>query len=170
VISTFSSRRVGVPCIATLLLLAAPGMVLAAGSGTVALSGAVALSCNVTLNGGSSVTVNNLAVGTAVTEQTIANVVEQCNKATGYDIVITTANGTGSTPQLTGATSGEALSYSLKYDGDSLSFGSKAAKVSYASRTTGSGSSSKPLKISFPAKDLAADTYTDTLTVTISAR
>src|SRR4051794_34678244 len=140
----------------------------AGGSGTIALSGIRGAICSITVNGGSSASVGNLNVGGTVTDQTVATVLETCNYGSGYDVTISTLNGTSSGPQLRGASSAELLDYTVKYGGGGLAFVNKSATVSYSSATTSAGSA-RPLQISFGAKDLAADTYSDTLTLTIAA-
>ncbi len=136
----------------------------AATTGTLTLSGVVAPVTSVTVTPDANA--SSLPVGTTVSGLKIATVNELSNDKAGYSLTLSTANGA----QLKEAAGTDALSYSLSYNGVAVAFSSGSATISdTAARTSGSGVS-KDLAISFAAAFLNADSYSDTLTFTITAK
>jgi len=109
-----------------------------------------------------------LPVGSAVTAQKIATVTELSNNLVGYTVTLSTANNA----ELVGALGGntDTVAYTLIYGGSAVAFTLGTATISDVSvRTSGAGAA-KDLAISFGAAFLNADSYSDTLTFTITAK
>ncbi len=122
---------------------------------------AVASSLNLTTNG----------------SETIATVVETCNDPDGYVVTVSSANGVAagaSSGLLVGSSAGESFAYILHYQTfpSALTWVSGVATVTDSSAKTPSGGIAKSVFVElYPAgENLAADTYTDTLTFTIAAK
>ena len=104
----------------------------------------------------------------------IASVNEKCNKAAGYTVTLQTANGT-TTGVLVGAVDGDTLNYDITYGGAAVTLVAGSATVTDASAKTGGQGVDKDLDISYNADPvtgtfLAEDTYSDTLTLTLTAK
>lgn len=136
----------------------------AATTASLSLSGVVAPVTAITVTADPNAA--NLPVGSSVTGMKIAVVNELSNDKAGYSVSLATANG-GLLKEVAGS---DSLAYSLSYNGNAVVFSAGSALISdVSSRTPGSGSS-KDLAISFSSAFLNADSYTDTLTFTISAK
>jgi len=111
------------------------------------------------------------------TELKVATVNEKCNKFNGYTVSIHSAGavskGGGTFAKLVGAmATPESLTYNLKYGGVAVRLVAGGATVTDASeKATGSGVD-RDLTITYLGANanLAADIYTDTLTLTIAAK
>jgi hypothetical protein len=131
-------------------------------TGTVNLAGSVALVCSLSVNSSGATTVfPNISQGT--TNTSLGTITETCNDANGYKVTLTTANN----EQFKGSTSNTLIPYGLTYNGSAVSFSSGSATITPSgSRTTPAGVS-KSLNITFPAGFYTADSYSDTLTITM---
>lgn len=113
---------------------------------------------------------SNLDLSVAVTNLAVASVVERSNRHVGYTLTLSSANAGA----LVGSTAGntDSLAYSLQYNGSPVTLVGGAATLTNANgRTTGAGVT-KSLNITYDgaAVFLSEDTYTDTLTLTITAK
>ena len=133
------------------------------------VQGIVAVACTIsTADAGAGA----LDLSSSQTDLTIANVTETCNDANGYSVTVATANGTTSgvlvSQDVNGANSTD-LTYSIKYDGVAVTIASGSGTA--ATRSGFTTAQTVPLAISYTiaAGGLPADTYTDTLTLTITA-
>ncbi|MBT5705418.1 MAG: hypothetical protein HOI66_03780 [Verrucomicrobia bacterium] len=142
-------------------------------SGNLVLDGEVdlILSIAVTPEPGAS----SMSPSTLVSSLAIANVYEICNDADGYTVSVSSSNGVGDAANsgvLTGATAAEDLSYSLTYGGTSVGFVNGSAQVTDSSSKTPDFGELKSIDIAFDgtSSNLAADSYSDTLTFTIAAK
>jgi len=141
---------------------ALPGF--SATTGTLSLSGTVAPVTSISVVADANA--SSLPVGSAVTNLKIATVVELTNNKAGYTVVLSSANG-GLLKQAGGP---DSLAYALRYDGQAVSFAGGSALVSDVASRTGGAGVAKELDISFASAFLNADSYSDTLTFTISAK
>lgn len=150
--------------VAMLVVAAAFVPAFGATSGTLSLTGVVPLITEITItpdpNAGA------LPIGNAVNALTIATVNERSNDKAGYTVSLTTANGA----TLKEAAGTDSLPYSLIYGGSPVTFSNGTAVISNATAKTGGSGTTNILAISFAAAFLNADTYTDTLTFTITGK
>ena len=145
-------------------------------SGTLTLEGTVPKI--VTINVSPKSVASNLDLSTDQTDLLVATVTETSNVRAGYSVTVQSANAASqsTTDPFFASTSGgnsDTLSYTLKYDGDTVSFtGGSAATVTDASDKTAVGGSTHEVRISYTGttKNLYADSYQDTLTFTITAK
>ncbi len=111
------------------------------------------------------------------TDLKVATVNEKSNKHNGYSVTLASAGavskGGGTAAKLVGALSTpESLTYNMKYNGNVVTLVGGVATVTDASvKTLGTGVD-KDLSITYRGAraNLAADTYSDTLTLTIAAK
>jgi len=131
---------------------------LGTGSGSVRLKGDVALACSVTVTDlGQSL---NLVGGE--TGKAVGSIVETCNAGTGYLVTINSANAGYLRNDAAGA-----IAYSVTYDGQGGTLGNALP----ISRTGAQFGRQSALAVTVPAGNQAtAGTYSDTLTVTITAK
>ena len=137
-------------------------------TGSVNLSGSIGQSCNLTVVAQSIASTLDLTATTAGT--TVANVTENCNDKLGYNVSLATTNGT--TTGLFKGPSGntDTLAYSVTYNGVAKTFTSGSVNATTATARTAPGGVVKALAIAFTGTStLNADTYTDTLTLTMTA-
>lgn len=100
-------------------------------------------------------------------EDTVASVNETCNKKTGYKVIVKSTNaGTTSQAVLKGK-NGESVNYTIKY-GDALTLSQGSAVVTRNDKTGADGKAYQLNVIYTSDPGLAADTYQDVLTLTIS--
>lgn len=149
--------------------LGAVGMLLAAGqagaqSVNVTAMATVTQSCHLTVTAAGSY--NNLNLGSAQTDVTVGTSVEDCNDSKGYKVTVGTRNGTNSAV-LKGKTYGQTLAYGVNYGGAStLTFSGSTATATNSSHT---GFTTITLGVSYASgAHLTADTYSDTLTFTMT--
>lgn len=140
---------------------------------TLTISGTVAASN--TLNITPAATATALPITTGGT-YTIATVNEKSNNNTGYTVKLTSANAgatSGSTFTLDGADAAntDAPTFTLTYNGTGVTRAANGeATITSASSKTGGAGVDKTLEITLPASTFYnADTYTDTLTITLTA-
>lgn len=136
----------------------------AATTGTLSLSGTVAPVTSIVVTPDANA--SNLPVGSTASALKIATVTELSNDKAGYSVTLSTANG----GYLKEASGTDSLAYSLSYNGSAVAFSSGSATISDVSARTGGAGSAKELDISFASAFLNADSYTDTLTFTITAK
>ena len=136
------------------------------------LSGSVTQVCSITTSDAGA---GSLSLGSSATNTTIATVAEACNSPDGYQVSFATANGTSTgllvSQDVNGSNSTD-LAYTIRYDGEALTFSSSSASATARTGFTDASTvTAVVLDISFtiPGGGLPADTYTDTLTLTITA-
>ena len=162
-------------------LIALAGLVLALSSmetfaattatGNIPLQGAIAKQVDITVTADANASA--LALETGASGVAIANIKEKCNSKSGYTVTLTSLNApTGNTLILKGgANPTEQITYTLTYNSTGVTFASGSATLTDGTDkindTTG-----KVLAISFSAvaANFTADTYSDTLTITITAK
>jgi hypothetical protein len=153
--------------IATVLILgAAP--VLAASTGDLDLTGVIAPACDVVVTPVGGVA-DALPFGAAQTDLNVASVNEACNVVAGFDMTAQSANSSVLTP--VGA-SPDTVAYTFKYDTTlyDLSGGGAVNVTNSVIRTPPAGWD-KAVDISYAdPTGIGADTYTDTITFTITAK
>ena len=133
-------------------------------TGSLSLSGTVAPVTTITVTPDANATA--LPVGSATTNLKIATVVELSNSKAGYSVTLSSANGA----TLKEAAGTDTLAYSLTYGSNPVSFTSGSATLTTSTtRSATAAGSSNILYISFPATFLNADSYTDSLTFTITS-
>lgn len=150
-------------------------------TGTITLTGTVAQQCTVVVT--STAGALNLDLSTGTKRIEVGTGVQNCNKKAGYSIRVASANcATGTVgAKLAGATGGESLRYSVEF-GNPTTGGSQATVTGLlAAACTGTsvitGRDVTNSKVSAETSHvfvnytgdsaLAADTYTDTLTITM---
>ena len=134
-------------------------------TGVVNVAGSVALVCSVAVNSSGATTVFPDMTRSAV-NTLIGTVVETCNDINGYKVSLTSANG----GVFRGAATNAFIPYLLTYNGSAVLLDEGGATITpCGGRTTAQGVS-KPLAISFAGAWYTADTYSDTLTLTMTAQ
>lgn len=157
------------------------GLFLTAGSSFAATSGNVAVSGEVVAVNEITVTAqtgyNTLDLSTTATDQVVAIVNEKNNDANGYTVTLASASAVAATSaqaQLVAAgnngANSEAINYSLKYGGVAVTLVSGSATVTSTTAATAQAGADKNLAISFTGAWHNADTYSDTVTLTIAAK
>jgi hypothetical protein len=136
---------------------------------TIPLSGTVATTCTVTNNAtGATTTFSDMTTGQTAT--LIGTITEICNDKNGYKVTLATANFAGGSPNLKGSSTSAVVPYSLTYNGTALSYVGGTATVTPSGTQTNSTGVSKQLKISFTGGFLSADSYADTITITMASQ
>ena len=145
------------------------GLVLGAGQAGAQLANitaqaTVTLSCSLTVTAAGSY--NNLNLSSAQTNVTVGTAVENCNDRKGYVVTISSKNGT-STGILKGKSYTQTLAYGVDYGSTTtLTF---AGSTATATSTNKTGFTTHTIGVSYAAgPHLTADTYTDTLTFTMT--
>ena len=105
----------------------------------------------------------------------IGTVVEKCNDADGYTVTVSSNNGVAQSVSgglLIGDSVGEQLIYDLTYGGVNVVFSNGTATVSDSAEKTPADGYTNAVLISYDgtSSNLAADSYSDTLTFTIAAK
>ena len=167
-IETVTMRKHASMLAAALLLLALPAV--AQNVGNITISGTVAPIQQITVTSQSGYNALDLANGE--TDKLVAIVNERSNDQIGYKVTLRSANAfaaSGAQAYLKGAASGnpDGVNYSIKYNGSAVTLSTGEAIVTSASaRTTGSGVN-KNLQVTLSGAFNVADTYSDTLTLTL---
>lgn len=179
----YSSLRSGLFAVAlTGSLVLGAGSAFAATTGDVTVQGTVDPINEITVTAETGY--NTLDLSTTQTDLKVATVLEKNNDADGYTVTLESANAkanTSSQARLKGALAGNAdvMNYSMKYGVAaseaavtlSSAVGSEGtATVTDATAPTASSGDSKNLLISYTGAWLKADTYSDTLTLTIASK
>lgn len=142
---------------------------------TITISGSVDASTQITATAAPALSNDELVNG--VTDKPMSSVNEKCNKHDGYTVMLESANAkaaSSSQARMNGAIAANSsvINYTIKYDGATVTLDNTgAAKITDATEKTGGQGIDKPLAISIAAgQNPAADTYSDTLTLTIAAK
>jgi hypothetical protein len=138
-------------------------------SAPLTISGTVAQSTTITV--AAQPGYNTLDLVNGAVAKLVGIATEKSNDKLGYDVTISSLNA-GATAQafLKGSIVGNAdvVNYSIQYNGGGVTLANGSATVTIASgRTPGSGVA-KNLNVTFAGAWLTADTYSDTLTLTIA--
>ena len=164
---------------ATVVLLTVPEPAHGAGSATVTLAASLPSSCSIGLSapasgatfssgGGNSNASWTTSSSTGTTTLGIATLSEKCNQ--NYDVIIASSNGA---TLLGSAGNSDKLTYSLIYDvgGANNTFTPSVGGTLVGNNLTKTGGSgtSKAISLILQNAFVAADTYTDTLTITQTA-
>ena len=159
--SVFTKRSVAIAV--ALAAAMAPIFALSA-TGTLALSGSVAPITTISVTADPNASA--LPVGSAASNLKIATVVELSNSKSGYTVTLSSTNG-ASLKETAGT---DSLPYSLTYGGNPVTFTAGSATLTTSgTRSATAAGSSNVLAISFSAAFLNADSYTDSLTFTITS-
>lgn len=96
---------------------------------------------------------------------------ETSNSKLGYNVTLTSANaGISSQAFLKGSTgNSDTVNYSITYGGSTVTLASGSAVVTTATSRTGSTGATKDIAVTFAGGWLAADTYSDTITLSIAS-
>ncbi len=136
-------------------------------SGSVASILSIAVSANATASG--------LGLTSSTAGSDIGVVTETCNDADGYTVSVTSANGvtqSAANGVLIGGSHSETLSYSLTYNSSAVTFVNGVGEVTNVNEKTAAGGVAKTVQIIYDptSSNLAADSYSDTLTFSIAAK
>ncbi len=148
----------------TLLLIS--GLMMAATTGTLALQGSIAQVLSLTITPVSGVN-NNLDLSTNKINLVVGAVQEVSNSATGYKILLTSANA----GKIKHTTNAAFVNYTARYNGSAVTL-STTAQTIFNQGTVAAYNVSKNFDISYTgvaAATMVEGTYTDTLTFTIQA-
>jgi hypothetical protein len=142
---------------------------LAAMSGNIIISGTVPNNTSITV--ASQAGYNTLDIANGVTAQLVAIATETSNDKLGYTVKLTTANAPAGTAAFLKGPAGntDTAPYTMTYNGVAVTLVAGSATVTTVSAKTGSGGVAKNLNVTIPAVWVNADTYTDTITLTIAA-
>lgn len=136
---------------------------------TLTISGTVAPINTITIASQSGYNTLNLVAG--ATAQVVGIATETSNDKLGYKVTLGSANA-GSTAQafLKGALTGnpDTVNYSITYGGTAVTLASGSATVTSVAARTGAAGVTKNIAVTFAGSWLTADTYSDTLTLTIA--
>lgn len=134
---------------------------------TIQISGSI--SAVAAISPGTPAALDSTQLTGGVTDYAVVTVNEKSNKKAGYTVTLQSANaGSTSSAKLVGASSGDAITYTIKYGGSAVSLVSGQAVVTNANDKTSSSGVDKVLSVSVPAGFPSADTYSDTLTLTLT--
>lgn len=150
---------------ALVLLASTPLFAQVTDSGSITLQGTVPALAQITVTPIAGF--DSLDLTTSQSNLGVATVNEKSNVTTGYTVTLTSANN-GSFVGLDSG-NGDTLAYSISYGGSTVTLTSGSATVTTASARTGAAGVDKTLAISYTGAFLNADTYQDTITLTISA-
>jgi ABC-type sulfate transport system substrate-binding protein len=137
-------------------------------SASLTVSGTVAAINTITI--ASQAGYNALDLVNGETAKLVGIATERSNDKLGYRVTLSSANA-GSTSQAFLAGTGvntDVVNYSISYDGSAVTLSSGSAIVTSATGRTGTAGVTKNLNITFAGGWLAADTYSDTITLTIA--
>jgi hypothetical protein len=138
-------------------------------SATIPLSGTVATTCTVANNAtGATTTFTDMTTGAS--SVLIGTITEICNDKNGYKVTLTESNYSASSPSFKGSSTNTLIPYSLSYNGSAVSFPSSTATLTPAGTQTSATGVAKALNITFAASLYTADTYSDTITITMASQ
>ena len=171
-IKVFGSNKVKALAVSAAILLAAiPSF--AATTGTLTLTGTVpaVLDISVTAQPAAS----TLDLSATISGVSVASVTERSNRKPGYTVTLHSVNaGSGTTFLFKSAdvTNTDSLAYTLTYGGSPVTLVSGSALITDATAKTPAAGVTKDLQISYngAASFLNQDSYSDTLTFTITAK
>ena len=152
-----------------LALLATSLTGLAATSGNITISGTVADNTSIAV--ASQTGFDALDIANGVSAKLVAIATEISNDKLGYKVTLTTANApSGTAAVLKGPTGNtDTVPYTMTYGGTAVTLVSGSAVVTSVTAKTVSAGVTKNLNVTVPAIWVNADTYTDTITLTIAA-
>lgn len=111
---------------------------------------------------------------TPLSNSALATITETCNDQAGYTVSLTSNNAGigGSLLYMKGSTSGntDQIDYTLTYNGSTVSFTGGSATLTTASAATPSTGAAKTLAITTAPGSYRADSYADTLVLTLTTR
>src|SRR5438093_1168952 len=153
---------------ATLMLAAVPAF--AQNVGSITISGTVAPIQQITVTSQSGY--NSLDLVNGETDKLVAIVNEKSNDQIGYKVTLRSANAfaaSGSQAYLKGASAGnpDSVNYTIKYNGGAVTLVSGESIVTTAVARTGGSGVNKNLQVTLSGAYNVADTYSDTLTLTL---
>jgi hypothetical protein len=153
-------------------LIAAAVTSLAGTQGSIVISGTVPETTDITVSSQSGY--NALPLVAGATAQTVATVQEKTNIPRGYTITLKSQNA-GSTAQAVlkpgDGSNSDSVNYSITYGGSGVTLSGGQAVVTNVSGRTGANGVTKNLQVTFSANPwIAADTYSDTITLTIASK
>ena len=138
-------------------------------SATLTISGTVAPINTITIASQSGYNALNLVSGAAA--QVVGIATETSNDKLGYKVTLSSLNA-GATAQafLKGAIAGNAdvVNYSITYGGTAVTLAAGSATVTSVAARTAAAGVAKNIAVTFAGAWLTADTYSDTLTLTIA--
>ena len=107
-----------------------------------------------------------------VVEQPLCTIAEQSNSGSGYTVTLESANaGSGNSFKLVGTTAGNEVSYQMSYGGSPVTLASGKAVITDSAKKNPKAGISRKLSITIPAdQNPPSDTYSDVLTLTLSAK
>lgn len=167
------TNRKAIVVIAAVLLVGLAGTATAQTTGSITLTGVVSQLLEITVTPAPGY--DSLDLTTSQTDLLVATVNEKSNNQAGYSVSVESANAAGagsSTAFFVGADAGntDTLDYNLSYGGSPVAFDATGnAVVSNVASTTGVSGVDKAVEITYTGAFLNADTYSDTLTFTITA-
>ncbi len=152
-------------------VLATAGSAMAATEGSITISGNVPASTEIKVTPETGY--NALPIVAGETDLKVATVNEKSNWPKGYKVTLQSLNaGTGTQATLLPAdttSNTDVVNYSMKYDGTAVTLTEGKATVTTAGKRTEKDGVNKDLKVTFAANPwIAADTYSDTITLTIA--
>jgi hypothetical protein len=154
------------------LILFGAAAVSAQTTGSITLTGTVSAILQITVTPIAGY--DSLDLTTSQTDLAVATVNEKSNNAAGYTVAIESANAaatSSTTAYLEGVAHAETLDYTITYDGSSVALDAsgQAVVTDVVAKTTSAGID-KSVQISYTGAFLSADSYSDTLTFTITAK
>jgi len=133
------------------------------------LSGTVATACTVADSAtGATTTFGDMTTGQSGT--LVGTITETCNDKNGYKVTLSTANFSSGSPNFKGAGTSTLVPYALTYNGTGLTWSAGTATITPSGTQTGASGVAKQLKITFAGGFLAADSYSDTITITMASQ
>lgn len=160
-----------------LAALVTAGLIVSATAGSAATSGSVQVSgtvdavndITVSTEAGAAMTSAELVAG--VTNQLVSVVNEKNNSDTGYTVTLASTKAGGAQAKLIGVNTTNTINYSISYGGAAVTLDTTGKAVVTAGGTnTGSTGVNKNLAVTTTAGWHNADTYSDTLTLTIASK
>lgn len=158
-----------VGCTAGLMVLPA----IAQTTGSVTLTGTVPAVLDITVTALPAASSLDLSVDT--TNLAVATVVERSNKKGGYTVTLESANakvlgGSAAFFKSADPANTDTLTYSISYGGTPVTLSAGSALVTDSNTKTLGTGTSKTVAISYTGAFLYEDSYSDTLTFTITAK
>jgi hypothetical protein len=167
----FGAKAYGLALICGAALAASGSIAQAANNNnvTIPLSGTVATTCTVANNAtGATTTFTDMTTGASGV--LIGTVTETCNDKNGYKVTLTESNFSASSPSFKGSSTNTLIPYSLSYNGTAVNFPSSTATITPSGTQTSATGVAKALNITFAASLYTADTYSDTITITMASQ
>lgn len=153
-------------------LIASAVSTFAGTQGSIILSGTVPEITDISINSESGF--NSLPLVAGATDQKVATITEKTNIPRGYTISLKSQNAGSSGQAVLKAADGsnsESINYSLNYGGSAVTLSGGQSVVTNVNGRTGSNGVNKDLKVTFSSNPwVAADTYSDTITLTIAVK